>query len=103
LQARATSLSFSLLEPIPSTPGEDEEDGFARDRRSRRADPDVLPTLLAYKNGELEHTFVRVDWEVGADGAGLEDLLVRWVGAGCCVAVDILSIAVISGTVFFKS
>jgi len=38
-------------------------------------DPDVLPTLLAYKDGELEKTWVRVDFEVGAEG--LEGLLLR--------------------------
>ncbi|WVQ73203.1 hypothetical protein IAR50_002769 [Cryptococcus sp. DSM 104548] len=37
-----------------------------------KPDLDVLPTLLAYKDGELEKTWIRVDWEVGQDGvAGL--------------------------------
>lgn len=40
-----------------------------------RPDPDVLPTLLAYRDGELERTWVRVDWEVGEDG--VEGLLRR--------------------------
>ena len=40
-----------------------------------RPDPDVLPTLLAYRDGELEGTWVRVDWEVGEEG--VEGLLRR--------------------------
>lgn len=28
----------------------------------------VLPTILAYRDGELERTWIRVDWEVGEDG-----------------------------------
>ena len=63
-RARATSLSFSLL---PSQGG--------GDRDEAEADPDVLPTLLAYKDGELEKTWIRVDWEVKEDG--IEGLLGR--------------------------
>ena len=63
-RARATSLSFSLL---PSQGGRDEDEA--------KADPDVLPTLLAYKDGELEKTWIRVDWEVKDDG--IEGLLRR--------------------------
>jgi hypothetical protein len=40
-----------------------------------KPDPDVLPTLLAYKDGELEKTWIRVDWDVGEDG--VEGLLRR--------------------------
>jgi hypothetical protein len=40
-----------------------------------RPDPDVLPTLLVYRDGELVKTWVRVDWEVGQDG--VEGLLKR--------------------------
>lgn len=91
IQARATSLSFSLLpnEPPVNTleHGDDDEDEdeyededydeSAQERRSRRSDPDVLPTLLAYRDGELVETFIRIDWEAGADGEGLERLLIR--------------------------
>jgi hypothetical protein len=42
-----------------------------------RPDKDVLPTLLAYKNGELQKTWIRVDWEVGE--GGVEALLRRFV------------------------
>jgi hypothetical protein len=31
-------------------------------------DLDVLPTLLAYRDGELEKTWIRVDWDVDEDG-----------------------------------
>lgn len=38
-------------------------------------DFDVLPTLLVYRDGELVHNWVRVDWEAGQ--AGVEELLRR--------------------------
>ena len=81
LRARATSLSFALLPSTApaSTNGStldenpaDMEDG---DPPMGRADPDVLPTVLAYKDGALEHNWVRVDWDLKHDG--LEGLLRR--------------------------
>ncbi|KAJ7497515.1 thioredoxin-like protein [Mycena latifolia] len=36
-------------------------------------DLDVLPTMLVYRDGELVHNWVRVDWEAG--NAGVEELL----------------------------
>lgn len=71
LRARATSLEFSLLPP--NDPDDMDE--------KPRADEDVLPTLLAYKNGELVKTWIRVDWEVKEDG--VEGLLKRYVGGLC--------------------
>lgn len=51
--------------------GEEEgADGWDDDN----VDTDVLPTLLAYRGGMLEHTWVRVDWDAKA---GVEDLLRR--------------------------
>ncbi|KAG9099373.1 hypothetical protein FRC06_005343 [Ceratobasidium sp. 370] len=38
-------------------------------------DTDMLPTLLVYRAGQLEHTFIRVDWEAG-DG-GIQNLLIK--------------------------
>ncbi|KAG9086506.1 hypothetical protein FRC07_013069 [Ceratobasidium sp. 392] len=38
-------------------------------------DTDMLPTLLIYRGGQLEHTFIRVDWEAG-DG-GIPNLLIK--------------------------
>ncbi|ORX41006.1 hypothetical protein BD324DRAFT_647906 [Kockovaella imperatae] len=62
-RARATSLSFALLPP--SSGGENGSE-------DRRADFEVLPSLLAYKDGELEKTWIRVDWDLKEDGvAGL--------------------------------
>ena len=49
---------------------EDEED---EDFSEEDVDLDVLPTMLVYRNGELVHNWVRVDWEAG--DAGLEELL----------------------------
>lgn len=73
LQACATALSFSLMPSLNPSGEEDEEE----EEEERRTDPDVIPTLLAYKDGELEHTWVRVDFEIGSDGRGLEGLLRR--------------------------
>lgn len=55
----------------------DSDDGAGEDEAEPRGrpDPDVLPALLAYKDGELERTWVRVDWEVGEEG--IEGLLKR--------------------------
>ncbi|PPR01089.1 hypothetical protein CVT26_015995 [Gymnopilus dilepis] len=48
---------------------DDDEDGF----RDQNVDLDMLPTILVYRNGQLVHNWVRVDWEAGP--AGLEELL----------------------------
>jgi hypothetical protein len=45
------------------------------------ADPDVLPTMLVYKDGELERNWIRVDWEIGE--GDLEGLLRRLVDHWC--------------------
>lgn len=50
---------------------EEEEDEEEEDD----VDTDMLPTLLVYRDGELVHNWVRVDWEAGK--AGVEDLLAR--------------------------
>jgi hypothetical protein len=47
------------------------------DKLDDDVDVDVLPTLLAYRDGEVVHTWVRVDWEAQAVG-GVEELLVRY-------------------------
>lgn len=67
LRARASQLEFSLLPP--SDPNDIDEEP--------QADPDVLPTLLAYKDGKLQKTWIRVDWEIKDDG--VEGLLKRYV------------------------
>jgi hypothetical protein len=48
---------------------EDEEEEIYDDN----VDLDVLPTMLVYRDGELVHNWVRVDWEAG--NAGVEELL----------------------------
>lgn len=40
-------------------------------------DTDMLPTMLVYRDGELVHNWVRVDWEAGE--AGVEELLSKYV------------------------
>lgn len=83
LRARAISLSFSLLshqndasylQDIGYDQNHDDDD-FDVPSPKGRPDPDVLPTILAYKNGELEKTWIRADWEV--DEGGVEGLLRR--------------------------
>ena len=55
--------------------GDPEDDGYEDD--DVEVDLDVLPTLLAYRDGELVHTWVRVDWEAGK--SGVSELLSRYV------------------------
>jgi hypothetical protein len=85
LRARATTLHFSLL-PSSKPPRshslreEDQEEDY--EDEEVEADPDVLPTMLVYKDGELERNWIRVDWEIGT--RSLEGLLRR------CVSVSSL-------------
>jgi hypothetical protein len=51
--------------------GEDEDEGD----QEENVDTDMLPTLLVYRDGELMHNWVHMDWEAGQ--AGVEDLLAR--------------------------
>lgn len=53
--------------------GYDEEDD--EDEDDDNVDLDVLPTMLVYRNGDLVHNWVRVDWEAG--DAGLEEYLTK--------------------------
>lgn len=77
LRARATTLAFSLLPPSTRTRHEhrDEEGDDGDEQEEREADPDVLPTILAYRDGELERKWIRVDWDIGE--GSLETLLRR--------------------------
>ncbi|KAF5343572.1 hypothetical protein D9758_012976 [Tetrapyrgos nigripes] len=53
---------------------DDYEDGDDEDRYDEDSvDTDMLPTMLVYRDGELVHNWVRVDWEAGEDG--IEELL----------------------------
>ncbi|KAJ4471966.1 thioredoxin-like protein, partial [Lentinula aciculospora] len=49
----------------------DDEDGDSYEEDN--VDLDMLPTMLVYRDGELVHNWVRVDWEAGE--AGVEELL----------------------------
>ncbi|KAF8210504.1 hypothetical protein K438DRAFT_1959755 [Mycena galopus ATCC 62051] len=51
----------------------DEEEGEEEIYDDDDVDLDVLPTMLVYRDGELVHNWVRVDWEAGK--AGIEELL----------------------------
>ncbi|KAH8832909.1 thioredoxin-like protein [Flagelloscypha sp. PMI_526] len=48
---------------------DEDEDAFAEDD----VDLDMLPTMLVYRDGELVHNWVRVDWEAGK--LDIEELL----------------------------
>jgi hypothetical protein len=79
LRARATSLAFSLLPPSntarrgPRNKSHADSASEEEEEEEVEADPDVLPTILAYRDGELEKKWIRVDWDIG-DG-NLEGLL----------------------------
>ncbi|KAG2135147.1 thioredoxin-like protein [Suillus clintonianus] len=104
VRARAAALGFASAAPSSTTasrvrsrsdkmPGrfidDDEEDPYAdgadekpyhdddddEGEQEDDVDTDMLPTLLVYRDGELVHNWVRVDWEAGQ--AGVEDLLAR--------------------------
>jgi hypothetical protein len=53
--------------------GDDDDEDDGKERCG--VDLDMLPTLLVYRDGELVHNWVRVDWEAGP--TGVEDLLER--------------------------
>lgn len=89
-------MSFSLLpqsQPQPSSIPEEREDdhdgdnddddardGATQSQSQQRSDPDVLPSVLVYRAGELKESFIRIDFDVemrkGVDG-GLADELER--------------------------
>ncbi|KAK0495956.1 thioredoxin-like protein [Armillaria luteobubalina] len=91
LRCRASALGFASTGSSvpkstthrPSRPIQDDEDdpysdkedeGRGRDRYAEEdVDLDMLPTMLVYRDGQLIHNWVRVDWEAGA--AGIDELL----------------------------
>ncbi|KAJ9111308.1 hypothetical protein QFC20_002599 [Naganishia adeliensis] len=54
--------SMSTLSTLNEHDTDDSEEPADEEEETRRADTDVLPTLLAYRDGELVHTWIRVDW-----------------------------------------
>ncbi|PPQ91420.1 hypothetical protein CVT25_014308, partial [Psilocybe cyanescens] len=92
LRAKAATLGFASLNSSSKPPSarlnsvqeDDEDDPYAYDDKDsedyeeddyneENVDLDMLPTMLVYRNGELVHNWVRVDWEAG--DAGLEEFL----------------------------
>ncbi|KAJ6587131.1 thioredoxin-like protein [Mycena vulgaris] len=95
LRARASALGFAstgtsssrgvpqlgrnrLREDETDDPYDDEKDIEDDEEEEEEiydddVDLDVLPTMLVYRDGELVHNWVRVDWEAGS--AGVEELL----------------------------
>lgn len=113
LRARATTLSFSLLPTSTSShprsahphADDDDDDDEDREEEEREADPDVLPTLLAYKDGELERKWIRVDWDIGQ--GDLEGLLRRYAlsphGFVSCSQVDGADLGLVKGSCLKKA
>lgn len=85
LRTRAGALGFASKGPSSSRnlrttrkppriqEEDDERDEEDEDEEYDNVDLDVLPTLLVYRDGDLVHNWVRVDWEAGQ--AGVEELL----------------------------
>lgn len=94
LRARATALEFALVNKPRSKSrplkrqlrtykeedddffdddedDEDDEDEFDLDDED--VDLEMLPTILVYRDGELVHNWVRVDWVAGE--GGVDELL----------------------------
>jgi hypothetical protein len=62
---------FSKLEHTEDDLGDDDD----YEPEEEDVDLDMLPTILVYRDGELLHTWVRVDWEAGKDG--IENFLLK--------------------------
>ncbi|CAA7271456.1 unnamed protein product [Cyclocybe aegerita] len=92
LRAKAAALGFASLSgpskskssisrpPKPIQADDDDpygddrkEDSEEEDQNDDNVDLDMLPTMLVYRNGELVHNWVRVDWEAGP--IGIDELL----------------------------
>ncbi|KAG5651107.1 hypothetical protein H0H81_009838 [Sphagnurus paluster] len=85
LRARAATLGFASKSSAPSRsrrpiqdddeddPYADEDEGEENINDDSSVDLDMLPTMLVYRDGELVHNWVRVDWEAGR--ASIEELL----------------------------
>jgi hypothetical protein len=70
-------------DPYDEKDYEDDEEEEEEEIYDDDVDLDVLPTMLVYRDGELVHNWVRVDWEAGE--AGIEELLDRHV---CLVSLN---------------
>lgn len=86
LRIRASAIGFATTESAPTermtSRRRAKEDADEDDEREDKdididVDTDMLPTILVYKAGELEFSWVRADWEAGE--AGLGELLKKFV------------------------
>ncbi|GLB34760.1 putative phosducin [Lyophyllum shimeji] len=87
LRARASTLGFASKSQRPALgrqprrddddEDDDDESGSSEEELDDEddVDLDMLPTVLVYRDGQLVHNWVRVDWEAGS--AGVEELLDR--------------------------
>ncbi|KAF8754610.1 phosducin [Rhizoctonia solani] len=84
LRARASAIGFAVLNsgsglfdpriaPVCAIDSDEEHGSDAGP--SVEVDVDMLPTVLVYRGGQLEHTFIRVDWEAGQ--GGIQNLLIK--------------------------
>ncbi|KAG6844916.1 hypothetical protein H0H87_002400 [Tephrocybe sp. NHM501043] len=85
LRARAAALGFAKKSSVTSHSSrsryqdDDDDDSYGVEDEEEddvdedNVDLDMLPTMLVYRDGELVHNWVRVDWEAGE--AGLEEWL----------------------------
>jgi hypothetical protein len=95
LRCKASALGFasqgtsrskiSVSHPPRRTHDADEDDPYGDDDENAQysdeededseedVDLDMLPTMLVYRDGQLVHNWVRVDWEAGE--GGIEELL----------------------------
>ncbi|KAJ1305454.1 hypothetical protein OPQ81_000464 [Rhizoctonia solani] len=84
LRTRASAIGFAVLNSVPgvfdprvaTTRKTESDEEYDSDTAPQvEVDTDMLPTVLVYRAGQLEHTFIRVDWEAG-DG-GIQNLLIK--------------------------
>jgi len=87
VRTRASAIGFAVISSGPDQPLIDprvaprramhgSEDEVEDDPESHiEVDTEMLPTLLVYRGGQLEHTFIRVDWEAG--DSGIQNLLIK--------------------------
>lgn len=80
LRARAATIGFASVESAPrhvqSSIKEEEDEDEYEDEEEVEVDTEMLPTILVYRAGELEFSWVRADWEAGRDG--MEELLRKY-------------------------
>ncbi|CEL54798.1 Phosducin-like protein OS=Bos taurus GN=PDCL PE=2 SV=1 [Rhizoctonia solani AG-1 IB] len=84
LRTRASAIGFAVLNSgsglfdpraAPARVTDSDEENGSDASPSVNVDVDMLPTVLVYRGGQLEHTFIRVDWEAGQ--GGIQNLLIN--------------------------